>query len=403
MAIIPDPDYKTSTSNFENSNSYLKRKSDFSGLVMYYSLNDEFVNGWKYENGTVVDNLIKSDGNGTSSNVRKNSKIIHIADIIEVTTCYLYSVQIVGYDDISYHEKCETEYYFSGGGTSTDSGGGGGSSGSYDYDANSATGGGGSSSSGSTTPPTIKPNEDCDPVAIANGDSISKILKTYDSSSAYYKISEYFNQLIGYASSSSVEWGMVINYTDGEFYAYNKEGNYVYSDQKSNEIALGYCNNTSILCHTHPTGKTSSPSPSDAGTLVYSYNKGATKIFANVIIAANGSQYVIYVNDRTAFNDFCNNSLNSGFYQETSDGRFATGTTWSNDYLTVYKNLQNQGYSDDVCNSYALSYVLDKYNTGMKISERDNNNNAYNEQNTEEDRSKTIFTTTTTYTPTKCD
>lgn len=403
MAIIPDSDYKTSSSNFENSNSYLKRKSDFSGLVMYYSLNDQFVNGWKYENGTVVESLIQVDASKTSSKMPKNSKIAQMADIVAVTTCNLYSVQTVGYDDISYHQICSTEYYVMGGGTSTDSGGG--TLGSYDYDANSATSGGGSFSSSDppTPPPTIKPSENCDEVAAANGDSISKILKTNNSSAAYYKISDYIDQLIGYAYTSSVEWGMVINYAGGEFYALNNtEGNYVYSNQQSTEIGLEYLPNTYILCHTHPTGTISSPSPSDAGTLVLRYNKGTTNIFANVILAANGSQYVVYVNDRAAFNAFCGNDLNSRFYEKTSDNRFPTGTTWNNAYNTVYNNLQEQGYSDDDCNSYALSYVFGKYNTGLKISQRSDNNSAFKEQSTEKETSTVTSKNTTIYTPTKC-
>ena len=49
MAIIPDLEYMLEKGDGINMNKYLKRDNDLNGVVMFYNLNDEFVNGWKYK------------------------------------------------------------------------------------------------------------------------------------------------------------------------------------------------------------------------------------------------------------------------------------------------------------------------------------------------------------------
>jgi hypothetical protein len=97
-------------------------------------------------------------------------------------------------------------------------------------------------------------------------------------------------------------------------------------------------------------------------------------------IAAGGSEYVVYVNDRTAFTSFCNNSSNSEFTETASGGLFKSGTQWANTYEAAKTKLTQQGYSQNDAQSYALSYVLDHYDTGIKIYQK--KNGAFKEQRT---------------------
>jgi hypothetical protein len=140
-----------------------------------------------------------------------------------------------------------------------------------------------------------------------------------------------------------------------------------------------------MIVHTHPSGQNAAPSPSDASTLAKTYKANSidgdtSNITANVIIAADGSEYVVYVNDRTAFTSFCNDSNNSEFTEPASGGLFKSGTQWANDYEAAKTRLTQQGYSQNDAQSYALSYVLDHYNTGIKIYQK--KNGVFKEQKT---------------------
>lgn len=53
MVAYPDLSYlEAHKDNPLNGVTYLKRPSDFSGLISYYNMKGEFVNGWKYIDGT---------------------------------------------------------------------------------------------------------------------------------------------------------------------------------------------------------------------------------------------------------------------------------------------------------------------------------------------------------------
>jgi uncharacterized protein (DUF2132 family) len=114
---------------------------------------------------------------------------------------------------------------------------------------------------------------------------------------------------------------------------------------------------------------------------------------ANVIFAKNGSEYAICVSNRSAFESFCNNASNASFFEK--DGvNFIQGTEWANQYNAVYNALMNQGYTQEEANSYALTHVLDTYDTGLKISMRTSKDSTFKEQKTEFINNK--------YQPTKC-
>ena len=54
MIVVPDLQYMLEKDDAIEQNKYLRRASDLSGTVLFYSVKDEFVNGWKYEAGKIT-------------------------------------------------------------------------------------------------------------------------------------------------------------------------------------------------------------------------------------------------------------------------------------------------------------------------------------------------------------
>ena len=163
--------------------------------------------------------------------------------------------------------------------------------------------------------------------------------------------------------------------------------------------------NAYMIAHTHPTGGNTAPSPSDVISLVNAYRglpgqQGLVRslnIQASVIFGHDGSEYMICVDDRSKLSNFCNNSLNSNFFEKNGSG-FKSGSIFDSYYNNARTNLLNQGYSVNDAQSYALSYVLDYYSTGLKISKKETGKTDFKEQKTE----LTTTVSNTVYSPTIC-
>jgi hypothetical protein len=190
------------------------------------------------------------------------------------------------------------------------------------------------------------------------------------------------NSLRSFAKNSSYEYGSTINFGDERFYTSLFGSTLtVTTNLSSTSLGLAHTKYTVMVAHTHPEGTLSSPSPLDATFLAKAYNEGAYNIYCNVIFAADGSEHIVYVYDRTAFTTFCNDLQNASFF-EKNGSYFKTGSIYETDYNSAYNSILNMGFSQSIANSYALSYVLDKYNTGIKIAERPSPNHQFKEQKT---------------------
>lgn len=51
----------------------------------------------------------------------------------------------------------------------------------------------------------------------------------------------------------------------------------------------------------------------------------------------------------------------------------------NDEYLNIRKNLLNNKYSHQNAHDYALAYMLDKYNAGVKISKKTNSSASFKE------------------------
>ncbi|MEI8273858.1 MAG: hypothetical protein WCG08_14680, partial [Paludibacter sp.] len=260
---------------------------------------------------------------------------------------------------------------------------------------NSGSPNGGTPPSGGPTVPQIGTRTDCTSSSTQNATTVKN--KLNDTSSPYPNqvVSTNVSTLRGDASLSS-EYGMTIS-SDGTDYWVVKDistGQTIFTNNSSVSYYYSFNDNTYMICHTHPSTSLASPSPSDAFTLCNAYNGNATNIYANVIFASNGNEYVVYISDKSAFTSFTTNTNNALFFNTSGGSLFASGSVYASDYTVVYSNLTSQGFTQTDANSYALTYVLDKYNTGIKIAMRSNNTLEFKEQKTD--------IVNTNYQPKKC-
>lgn len=235
--------------------------------------------------------------------------------------------------------------------------------------------------------PKVLIRTDCNDTIAQHATKISSILNSF-----YNDGSPGFNMLsvntaissLRNVASSAYEYGSSIIYGDNKYFAspFMKGSSIAVSTNLStNSFKLEYSTRTIMVAHTHPKGGLSSPSPSDANFLCIAYIKEAKNIYCNTIIAADSSEYAVYVSDKTAFTKFCNDTRNASFF-ERSGSLFKTGSVYDKDYNTVFNNLVSKKYSQTIANSYALSYVLDKYKTGIKIACRNKKTEDFKEQKT---------------------
>jgi len=239
-----------------------------------------------------------------------------------------------------------------------------------------------------TTPlPKVLIRTDCNDTIAQKASKVSSILNSF-----YNVGSLGFNMLsvntavttLRNVTSSAYEYGTSVIYGDNQYFAspfMNGSSITVSTNLSSNSFKINYSEKTILVAHTHTKSGLSSPSPSDANFLCIAYNNGAKNIYCNTIFAADSSEYAVYVNDKSAFTKFCKDTLNVSFF-ERSGSLFKTGSVYDKDYTTVFNNLVSQKYSQTIANSYALSYVLDKYKTGIKIACRNKKTEDFKEQKT---------------------
>jgi hypothetical protein len=271
-----------------------------------------------------------------------------------------------------------------GGGSSGGGGGGysGGGSSGGGYSGGGSSGGGGG---GSAQPKTPASRTDCPQSATANSTSINSVLSNETTSTSLQKVKPYINTLRQYATNQPNEYGLTVSYANGHYYVYNQNigsnPTYIVSGTP-NSLNIATTITTYLIAHTHPTGQNAAPSPLDAITLANNYcNNNSPNITANVIFAANGSEYMIYVTDRDYLDSFCSNSGNSDFF-ENNGAFFKSGSVWQTTYNAAYNKLISNNYTQNDAQSYALSYVLDHYNTGLKIYEKKSGTTDFKEQKT---------------------
>ena len=105
MVVVPDLDYMLRKDDAIAENKYLQRGSDLSGTVLFYTISDDFVNGWKYKNGKITSQLMKYKTDQKSNGFKSSNGL----DTYMVTVCNFYKTEIGNY--VSYGSDCYNSYY----------------------------------------------------------------------------------------------------------------------------------------------------------------------------------------------------------------------------------------------------------------------------------------------------
>lgn len=133
----------------------------------------------------------------------------------------------------------------------------------------------------------------------------------------------------------------------------------------TNEIKLSITNPIDGYIHNHNPGSTFSVfSPSDLATLSKIYKGGGVKdvnSFVFGVVTAKGTQYMITIDDPTAFDTFTTRFLTNGQFDKDKIDRMDM------EYL-----MSGITYSDNLLgNEAGLLYLLDKFSSGLKVLKGD--------------------------------
>lgn len=139
MAVIPELDYMLNKGDRLDENKYLSRDSEFDGLVFFYTVDGEPVNGWLYKDGKIV------GGTNLSMEGRITKKIIAVDMAIRVCGDYMVECGSFSGGGTDCITRYETIYINDGGGYSS-----GGGQVDIDFPRLNGGGGGGSSSGSSS-------------------------------------------------------------------------------------------------------------------------------------------------------------------------------------------------------------------------------------------------------------
>lgn len=381
MTIIPNLTY-LETSQFKpfREMTYLNRAKKFGGLILYHDLDGNFINGWNFENGqvngTVQPTTEQENENPLEIQTRSSGcETYALYEIREICTGYGQQVSMGGMEsEMEYWYSCHEEYIFIG----------------Y-YTNCSGTGNGNVNppSGGNPGSPGKEPQARTDCQSSGASTRANNARTTFSQMGNSY---ETFKQAAWSASelSASIYW-------DGSFRMTNT------ASGDANSSPASAATNTVYMMHTHP-DPGEPPSPKDFKTLMtinsyfYEGHGAAGYNLRGAIVINRNNEYLISITDKQKANKFYKESPNF-FNESTAPNILFSNTQLQAEFISIYGNLQNQGYTDSqLTYCYALAFIFDKYNTGLTISYKktsDNSSTSYFKE------VKTVYNTTN-YSPTIC-
>lgn len=393
MTLIPDKAYIESTHFAALKSNYRKWQKGYSGYVYYHTIDGRFNNGWKFANGKVIKRVAQVDENGINISMGVRSKVTS-ATVCNTTQQEIWTMNCSSwattyeyqgvYQPYTYFSDCG-DWSFEGYQYTTecyDDGTGGGGSGSDDTSDGGSSGAGTSTSDGGYTVPYVPYRTDCPPSAETNATTVNNVLSYNDPTYATSNIASSVNTLSGYAGNESIEWCLSVSKENDNYWLDHDGTQMLFTSNSATSVSINTTATTYLIVHCHVGNDLTTPSPLDVICLCKKHNGISPNIYGNVVLAKDGSESVIYVSDPVAFSNFCTSIKNDLTFNQDTNGYFQTGSDYANTYNAVYKQLTDWNYTQSVANSYALSYVLDNFNTGLKISYRPSATDQFKEQET---------------------
>lgn len=369
MAVVPELNYMLRKGDELNKITYLSRDSDFDGYIFFFTLDGHLINGWLYEDGKVTGGTNLS-GDGKRTKIAK-------AMYMEIKVCGSYMVECGGGSGggVDCYTYLEVVYIEDGIGNPSSGGGG-----NIQYP---NSGGGTNTDSWVPIKPTpsdkvVKPEvrTDCSGSATQNANDAQNATKSPD-------VQVDMSLLKTYAAGKDNEWATLIDFQSNKYKTSQlKEG--------STGSVKPYPNtNTVYDVHTHPNDtregyrNLTGFSMGDVYGALYTGGDACYSIYkGSIVIAYDGSEYLLAVNDRTKIQKFWGNDANKELFK-SGDNTYFKDPKMNTEYREIRNKLEDKGFSIDDANDYAMSYLLDKYDTGLKISKKEDGEAEFKEMKTE--------------------
>ncbi|WP_163357672.1 hypothetical protein [Dysgonomonas sp. 25] len=367
MVVMPTLEYMQRVGDALETNKYLSRESDLDGEVVYFNCAGEFVNGWIYEKGKITygTHVEEFGGNRTKSFV-----------LIEICHNQLALGGVAG-DELGVIDDrmiCrDYSLWTDDAPTLPEFGLGGGGDISLP-----ALGSGGKWNAPEPKDKEPEERKDCAGKAAQNANNAQSAMEANE------KTQKTVENLKEKASNQKVEYGTTIEYINGQYVIKDIVG----GEQYSVTIPFNY-QTTLYDIHTHPnayglTGKylQDGPSERDIYSLLKDYIKSQAQggvYKGSIIITSTGTEILICVNDPS----LASNPSTRDKFATDSDGLFKDRAL-NDEYARITQDLISQGFSGSDASIFSMSRLLDKYNSGLKISKKEKGKNSFKETKTTE-------------------
>ena len=387
-------------------NSYLYRDPEFDGSVYFYELDGVFINGWKYEDGKIVSTISESFEDDISQSDPSTRALVYncytdwVTDWVRVCDEYTNVEWDEEYGDhIAIIVECRyesyttpytyCEWYDDGSGSGSGGGGGPGNVGNNNNNNNNNNNDNNNQEQEQEKEPEER--KDCPESAETNSNNAIDALTGG-------AVENFMKTLRSHAKTQNKEYGILIEKNNG---TYTVADNKIIQGTSEFIEFENYTSKTVFDVHTHYQqaitgfyGHTG-PSVTDLYAVLevnsFYCSQSSSSYKGSIIIAYDGSEYLIYVDDHNKANSFFEAN---GYKFEPDDGGLFRNIGLRDEYTSITENLEEKGYSKIQSNDYALTYLLDKYDTGLKISKRDISTSDYKEMKT--------VNSNDSYTPQKC-
>lgn len=375
-------------------NSYLYRESDFDGKVLFFEPNGGLINGWKYRNGKIIGKIMPIDEETKMILTRGGEwikecymetdfelvEVCHEEVFIEPDKEYgeAWGVEIVC-DEVLQpfeYEVCEDNWVEDDDDDFI--------SGDVDPDLDSEP------DFGEDDFKEPEAKEDC-----TDGEKRSKSANTVIN----------YNDGIKQEMKSLKEKASDKNYEYSTRIDYNSKGIVMADIEKISVDDTGgnFTASTIYGLHTHNGGGGgyTGPSVEDIYTILAAneyfytaYGTGNYNFHGGIICTNDGSEYLVTFTDRKIAADFF--QQNGALFEHDPNNNFFKNTDMYNEFMDIISNLNEQGYSKQDRYDFSMSYMLDKYSTGIVISKKEESESDFKEMETDFD------TKNNKYIPKKC-
>ncbi|MDD3195876.1 MAG: hypothetical protein PHU68_08750 [Paludibacter sp.] len=110
MLVIPNLSYILSSAENINTNYYLRRDPAFSGLILFYSVKDDFINGWEYNHGKIISKVLKESSPSEVSTANYH-KVASGFVTYAIETCTYIQISMGDFTSEPQLSHCKTDYF----------------------------------------------------------------------------------------------------------------------------------------------------------------------------------------------------------------------------------------------------------------------------------------------------